>query len=181
MFEPFPILKTNRLTLVAIGQQHLNDLFRLFGNSEVTRYYNIITLTQLGEAQKIVDHFQNKVRDGLGIRWGICIEGSEQVIGTIGFNNFSKNHRANIGYDLLPEYWGKGIMNEALKAVLEYGFTILEVNRVEAEVMVGNTASENLLSRAGFTNEGLLRQWMYWNGQYYDMSMFSLLKREFCR
>ena len=120
------------------------------------------------------------MKAGLGIRWGICLEGSDRLIGTIGFNNFTKNHRANIGYDLLTEYWGKGIMSEALEAILEFGFNILEVNRIEAEVMTGNIASEKLLHKTGFTNEGVLRQWMHWNEQYYDMTMFSLLKREFC-
>ncbi len=180
MFEPFPILYTSRLTLVAIGQQHLGDILQLFGNDEVTKYYNIITLTRIDEAQKIVDHFKNKLSAGLGIRWGICLNGSEQVIGTIGFNNFTKNHRANIGYDLLSEYWGKGIMSEALEAIIDYGFNILEVNRIEAEVMNGNIASEKLLVKMGFTNEGVLRQWMYWNERYHDMTMFSLLKRDFC-
>ncbi len=178
MLEPFPILNTRRLTLVPIGQQHLYDIFKLFGNNEVTRYYNLITLTRIDEAQKIVDYFQNRMLDGLGVRWGICMYGNEQIIGTIGFNNFTKNHRANIGYDLMPEYWCKGIMSEALEAIIDYGFTILEVNRIEAEVMAGNIASEKLLTKIGFTNEGVLRQWLLWNEQYYDMSMFSLLKRD---
>lgn len=69
-------------------------------------------------------------------------------------------------------------MYEALETVLHYAFTQLDVNRVEAEVMQGNMASERLLIKLGFMREGLLRQWMYWNGSYYDMTMFSLLRSE---
>ncbi|MDB5191310.1 MAG: GCN5-related N-acetyltransferase [Segetibacter sp.] len=63
--------------------------------------------------------------------------------------------------------------------VIEFGFSQLAVNRIEAEVMQGNIASEKLLGKCGFTNEGILREWMYWNNKHYDMTMFSLLRSDF--
>jgi ribosomal-protein-alanine N-acetyltransferase len=72
MFDTFPTLHTDRLDLVEIKQEHLNDIFKLFSDSRVTQFYNIVTLTK----------------------------GHSNIIGTIGFNNFTKRHRANIGYDL---------------------------------------------------------------------------------
>ena len=66
-----------------------------------------------------------------------------------------------------------------LKVVVEFGFKELEINRIEAEVMLGNTASEKVLAKIGFKNEGILRQWMYWNEKHFDMSMYSLLQSEF--
>lgn len=65
-----------------------------------------------------------------------------------------------------------------MKAVIDFGFNNLEINRIEAEVMQGNIASEKVLVKLGFKNEGVLRQWMYWNGSYYDMTMFSLLRKD---
>ena len=65
-------------------------------------------------------------------------------------------------------------MNE----ILNFGFTTLEINRVEAEVMQGNIASEKVLHKLGFKKEGVLREWMYWNNNHYDITMFSLLKKE---
>lgn len=66
-----------------------------------------------------------------------------------------------------------------MKVVVEFGFKELEINRIEAEVMQGNTASEQVLAKIGFKNEGILRQWMYWNEKHFDMTMYSLLQSEF--
>ncbi len=178
MLDTFPTLHTDRLNLVEIKQEHLGDIFTLFGDSRVTQFYNIVTLNNEIEAQRFIDWFQNRFADKLGIRWGISLKSKDNIIGTIGFNNFAKRHRANIGYDLQSNFWNKGISTEALKAVIEFGFNQLEINRIEAEVMQGNIISEKLLTKLGFKNEGVLRQWMYWNDKHYDMTMYSLLKSD---
>lgn len=178
MFETFPTLHTKRLDLVEIKQENLGDIFKLFGDQKVTQFYNIVTLTQENEAQKLIDWFQNRFTEKAGIRWGIALKDQRNIIGTIGFNNVIKNHRANIGFDLQAEFWNRGFITEALKTVIEFGFNELEINRIEAEVMLGNLASEKVLSKIGFKKEGILRQWMYWNDTHYDMTMFSLLRKE---
>lgn len=63
-------------------------------------------------------------------------------------------------------------MTEVLKAVIEFGFSEFEINRIETEVMQGNIASVKVLAKTGFKNEGILRQWMYWNDKHYDMTIF---------
>jgi ribosomal-protein-alanine N-acetyltransferase len=172
----FPTLYTERLKLIEINDLHLADIFKLFGDDRVTKYYNVATLQEEASAQKFIDHFSNRFAEGAGIRWGIASKAvDDRIIGTIGFNNFEANHRATIGYDLQAVHWGNRYAVEAINAVAEYGFTHLNINRIEAEVMQGNHASEKVLAAAGFKNEGILRQWMYWNGQHYDMTMFSLL------
>lgn len=177
--DTFPILSTDRLDLVEIKQIHLGDLFKLFGDENVTRFYNLLPLKSEQEAQKSIDWFQTRFKDKLGIRWGIAIKGQKNIIGTIGFNNFTKQHRANIGYDLQPEYWNKGYITEALKTVINFGFRQLEINRIEAEVMQGNIISEKVLEKLNFKSEGVLREWMFWNERHYDMTMFSLLKTDY--
>jgi len=109
------------------------------------------------------------------------MKGQQKIIGTVGFNNFIKLHRANIGYDLQTDHWNKGYITEALKAVINYGFNKLEINRIEAEVMQGNIISERVLTKLNFKNEGVLREWMFWNEKHYDMTMFSLLKADYER
>lgn len=179
MFEIFPTLHTKRLDLVEIKAEHSGDIFKLFGDERVTQFYNAVTLTNQSEAQTFVDWFHSRFINKEGIRWGISMKGHSNIIGTIGFNNFTKRHRANIGYDLQADFWNRGFITEALEAVIEYGFNELDINRIEAEVMPGNPASEKVLSKIGFKNEGLLRQWMYWNDKHYGMIMFSLLQSEF--
>lgn len=178
MLENFPELQTERLSLIEIRQSHLNDYYQLFSDEEVTKYYNIVPFKEEKEAQKYLDWFSSRFKEGLGIRWGIALKGNENIIGTAGFNSFQRNHRGNIGYDLRPEYWNRGIITEALKAIIPFGFNKLEINRIEAEVMPGNTASEKVLTKLGFKKEGILRDWMYWNENHYDMIMFSLLKND---
>lgn len=172
----FPILCTERLDLIEINQKHLTDLFKLFNDENVTEFYNIKTLTEEKDAQKYLDWFQSRFHDKLGIRWGIALKGKTEIIGTIGFNNYTKDHRASIGYDLQKDYWNNGYITEALKAVIKYGFEKLEINRIEAEVMPGNIYSEKALNRLGFKKEGLLRDWMLWNEKHYNMIMYSLLR-----
>ena len=101
----FPILHTERLDLIEINQTHLSDLYKLFSDKKVTEFYNIKTLTEEMEAQKYLDWFKSRFHDKLGIRWGIAFKDKTEIIGTIGFNNYTKNHRANIGYDLQKYYW----------------------------------------------------------------------------
>ena len=175
MLDIFPDLHKTRLDLVEIRQEHLEDIFKLFSDCRVTRFYNVVVLTEQSEAQKYIDWFSNRFADKAGIRWGISLKGQNHIIGTIGFNNFTSRHRANVGYDLQAEFWNKGYGTEVLTAVISFGFKELDINRIEAEVMQGNTASEQVLTKLGFTKEGVLRQWMYWNGKHYNMAMFSLL------
>lgn len=175
----FPSLYTERLDLIEIQQSHLKDIFKLFGDEEVTRFDNLLPLKEEQEAQKYLDWFKSRFRERLGIRWGIALKGDENIIGTLGFNNFQKNHKASVGYDLQVDFWNKGIITEALKEVIKFGFDKLEINRIEAEVIPGNAASEKVLSKLGFKKEGILRDWMYWNEKHYEMTMFSLLRNEY--
>ena len=174
----FPTLTTKRLDLIEIRQSHLTDIYLLFSDKKVTEYYNLLPMKNEPEGQKLLDWFRNRFKDGLGIRWGIALKSKTNIIGTVGFNNFTPKHRANIGYDLQPSYWNKGYMTEALQAVIDFGFNELDINRIEAEVMQGNVPSEKLLEKLNFKREGILRQWMLWNEQYYDMTMYSLLRTE---
>ena len=178
MLEKFPELETERLNLIEIKQSYLDDYYKLFSDERVTRYYNIIPFKEKSEVQKHLDWFECRFKDKSGIRWGIVLKGRENMIGTLGFNNFQKAHRANIGYDLQFEYWNNGIISEALRGIIRFGFDELEINRIEAEIMQGNIASEKVLSKLGFKKEGVLRDWMYWNEKHYDMTMYSLLRGE---
>ena len=177
--KDFPLLQTDRLNLIEIKQCHLGDIYKLYSDENVTRFYNLLPFKCEQDAQKVIDWYQNRFKDQLGIRWGITLKGKQNIIGTIGFNNFTKRHRANIGYDLQTEYWNCGYITEALKAVIDFGFNQLEINRIEAEVMQGNVMSERVLDKFNFKNEGVLRQWMFWNEKHYDMTMFSLLRTDY--
>lgn len=159
-------------------QKYLTDLFLLSGDDNVTRYYNIKTFLKPEDGQIYLDWFRNRFTERAGIRWGIRLKGKKNLIGTIGYNNFTENHRANLGYDLRSAFWNNGYMAEAAEAVITFGFNYLKINKIEAEVIPGNSQSERLLLKLGFTNEGCLKAWIYGDNRHFDMSMFSLLKKE---
>lgn len=179
MFGKFPQLSTERLDLIEIKQVHLYDFFNLFRDERVAKYYNISPFKEVKEAQIYLDLFEFRIKRKTGIRWGIALKGRTNIIGTIGFNSFQRKHKGNFAYDLQFDYWNRGIVTEASKEVLKYGFEILEINRMEAEVMIGNIGSDKVLEKLGFVFEGVMRDWMYWDHNYYDIKMFSLLKREY--
>ena len=176
--DTFPILHTQRLDLIEIEQHHSLDVFNIFGDEKVTKYYNLLPLKNEQEALAEIDFFKQRFIAKTGIRWGIALKNKQNIIGTIGFNKFTIQHRANIGYDLQAKFWNKGYITEALEAVIDFGFNQLSINRIEAEVMQGNIGSEVVLGKLNFRNEGVLRQWMLWNNRYYDMTMFALLRSD---
>jgi len=175
----FPVLFSDRFKLIEIKEDHRNDIFELFGDDSVTQFYNISTLTKVEDADAIIKHFQTRFAERKGIRWGIAEPTNEKrIIGTIGFNSIVPEHKAQLGYDLKSSQWKRGVITEVIDCVLNYAFKNLNVNRVEAEVMPGNFASERVLEKNGFLKEGLLRDWMYWNNTHYDMYLYSILKSD---
>lgn len=178
MFDKFPNIRTPHLELVQITEQHAHDLFKILCDKEVSQYYNLVPPEDENDCQRLIDYFHERFKSKSAIRWGIQLNDNNGIIGTVGFNHFTKKHRANIGYDLQYSYWNKNVIAEALYAVISFGFFALDINRIEAEVMEGNDPSIEMLNSIGFKHEGTLRQWHYWDDKHYDMLMFSLLRSD---
>ena len=174
-FNNFPVLHTQRLSLIEIGHQHCANLYQLFNNPAVTEFFPVIPIKEEQDLLPMIALFKTRYSEKTGIRWGIALKGQTNLIGTIGFNSYTAKHKASLVYAILPEYWGNGYAQEAINEVVKFGISELEINRFEAEVMPGNVASEKVLEKLGFSYEGYLRQWMFWQGIYYDMKMYSLL------
>ncbi|WP_099361550.1 GNAT family N-acetyltransferase [Fredinandcohnia onubensis] len=173
----FPILETERLRLREIVHGDAQAIFTCFSNNDVTRYYGQDSLTKLEQAEQFVEFFAKNYKEKRGIRWGIELIENEVLIGTIGFNAWSLKHkRAEIGYELQPQYWRKGYTIEAVKKVISYGFDDLDLTRIGAVVFLENAASNELLIKLGFEKEGILRNYMYQNGVAYDTNVYSLVK-----
>ncbi len=176
----FPLLHTERLVLRNIKLADIEAVFNLFSDQDVTRYLDIATLQTLEDAEKFIEYERNRFEQGCGIRWGIVTKDNESLIGTCGFTSWvSTGHaRGDLGYDLHHGYWAHGFMTEALKAIIEYGFTTMQFNRIQALVTPGNARSMNVLRKIGFHKEGILREYVYSKGKFLDQICFSLLKRE---
>ncbi len=177
-FDSFPVLHTERLDLIEVSSLHTPDLFQLVTDNRVSRFFNVMPATQVSDMEKAVERFRKMYADKTGIRWAIQLKGATNIVGTIGFYNLTDKHRGVLAYALIPEYWNKGYVSEALEQILRFGFQDLELMRIDAEIRPGNIPSEQVLLKYGFTHEGLLRQWVLWNGEYQDMNMYALLAEE---
>lgn len=173
----FPILETDRLILRELKNEDAEGIFACFSNEDVTRFYGQETLKEIREAKKFIELFSENYHEKRGVRWGIERKGAQGIIGTIGFNAWLPKHkRAEIGYEIHPKYWRQGYTSEAVSEVLSYGFGVMGLTRIGAIVFIENEASNKLLQKLGFQQEGTLRKYMYQDGHAYDTYIYSLLK-----
>ena len=129
--------------------------------------------------EQLIHFYEHAFARRNDIRWAIVERPSQAVVGTIGFTAYSERHaRAELGYDLAKETWGKGVGTVVARRVVEYGFEELGLNRIEGTVMSGNARSERVLEKLGFVREGLLRQYKHARGEYRDYAMFSILRAD---
>lgn len=176
-FNPFPVLETGRLILYQLTFQDTSGLFRLRGNPIAMRYIGKPVLKDLSEAEALILHYHDHLLAGNGITWAIGLkEQNSQFIGTIGFHRLEKsNYRAEIGYILQPEFWGKGLMKEAIQVVLSYGFDSMALHSVEARINPDNIQSSSVLIKNGFVKEAYFKEAFCLDGDFYDTEVYSLL------
>lgn len=173
VLETFPELHIQRLKLVETGVQYLRDLFLLFTDRDVTRYYHVIPIVKEDDLLPMLSLFRNRFETKSGIRWAIILADTGEFIGTAGYNNLVIGHKGSLVYALRSSFQGKGYASEALAKIIHFGKTELGLTRIDAEVMPGNIASEKLLLKLGFTHEGLLHDWVSWQGDFFDVNVYS--------
>lgn len=181
VFSQFPYLETDRLFLRELRPGDAEAVFSYLSDSEVTRYLSAGPYNRVEQAGDMIDFLGGLFKNREGFRWGITLkEGADRVIGTCGYHAWARSHfRAEIGYELAREYWGQGIMREAVQSLLAFGFAEMALNRVEAHVLPDNLASARFLEKLDFQLEGLLRAYEFVNGKFQDILLFSLLKKSY--
>ncbi len=177
--QKFPIIETARLKLRRPLQKDAIALLEATQDEAVMKYYGMAPFVNKVEALAEINWFNKIYSQAEGIRWVITEKGVGNYIGDIGFHNYVKAHsRSEIGFKLTKVFWNKGIMTEALEQVLEYGFMVMQLNRIEAVVDPENAACLCLLKKAGFVEEGILREYEHEEKGYVDVVMLSLLKKD---
>ncbi|MGE5380779.1 MAG: GNAT family N-acetyltransferase [Methylocystaceae bacterium] len=169
--------RTPRFLLRQIRPEDLDQLFSYWSDEEVTRYLSL-RFYRRDEAAAMIEMLNRLPLEDTGMRWAI-VDDQGQVLGTCGFHKLDHEHRrAEIGYEIGTAYWGHGVIQEVLPAVLEFCFHTLNLNRLEAFVTIGNNRSLRTLKRLGFTDEGILREYEFALGQFQSYHMLSILQRE---
>ncbi|WP_394189285.1 GNAT family N-acetyltransferase [Pseudoalteromonas atlantica] len=180
----FPVLETHRLTLDHLSKEDSMSLFELFSDKRVVEYYDLAAFTELSQASNLIAFFNSRFNENSGVRWAIRLKETNEFIGTCGFNSWNlKMQSAVIGYDLLPKYWGMGFSTEAVHRIVKAAFLgelpCGKLNRIQGDTVPGNSASEALLLKVGFKEEGIRRQSGYWKNQFHDLTCFGLIKSEY--
>ena len=179
-FHPFQNIETERLLLRRIDEGDVNEVLELRGNPDTMKYIPRPLAKTKEDALGHIAMIEEKIVNNIGINWGITIKGSNKLIGIIGHYRIQpENHRAEIGYMILPEHNGKGFTTEAVKAVLAYGFDEMGLHSIEAVIDPGNIASEKVLQKIGFVKEAHILENELWEGKFWDTVIYSLLKRNF--
>jgi ribosomal-protein-alanine N-acetyltransferase len=178
-FGPFPVLESERLMLRRIIPADADDILRFKGDYAVTRYNGGQAYTDRQQALDLIDRLDAGYAERRSLAWGITLKPTDTVIGLVGFKSWHRSdYRADIGYDLAQAYWGRGLMPEAARAVLDFGFSEMALNRVEADANTANLASIRVLQKLGFRSEGVRPQQYYEDGAFHDLALFGLLRRD---
>lgn len=151
MSSPFLTLTTDRLLLRTTTQEDLPEVLYLRSDPEVNRYIFRSEKVGVKQAQEFLDRVSEGLANEQFYYWAITLLGTTKMIGSICLWNLSKDRtKAEIGYDLHPDYQGRGIMSEAMSAVLKFGFERLQLATIEAYTHKENDASMQVLKRNGF-------------------------------
>ncbi|MCB2291540.1 GNAT family N-acetyltransferase [Clostridium sp. CS001] len=178
--KKFPEIETSRLILKEIIETDDKDIFEIFSDDEAMKYYDIEPLKDLEEAKQLIQQLNRRFKNKKGIRWGIHLKDNYKLIGSCGYHSHNKqSFRAEIGYELSKEYWGQGLMQEALQSIIDFGINNLALNRIQALVEPKNIKSINLLQKIGFNEEGTLYEYEFYKGEFKDLAMLSLLKVDY--
>jgi len=145
------VIQTKRLILRPLQDNDAEEIFILRSNPELGKYIKRAPQKGIAEAYAFIKKIKNLVLNNSTYYWVIQLKNNPDCIGTICLWNISKDRKtAEIGYDLLLDFHGKGIMTEALVSVLKYGFDKLNFNLIEAFTHKDNQASINLLQSNRF-------------------------------
>lgn len=174
--QTFPRLETERLVLRQMEREDAKDIFLFLADAETMRFYDR-PFIQFEQAEQSILRHQKRFADREAIRWGITLKGEDKVVGNCGYAWDAENFSAELSYILAKPYWNKGIMSEALAAILQFGFDACRLHRIQAHVAVPNHASAQVLRKLGFQEEGLLRESLYVDQQFYDEKLFALLTK----
>lgn len=178
-FEPFPILETPRLVLRKIEDSDLQTIFRLQSDPEITRYFGRPPHSRIEQSEELLYKINDGLKNGTSIRWAITLRPSLAMIGSTGFWRWNQPHRnAEIGYELDAAHWGKGIMVEAIRPTLAFGFRAMNLHRVEANIDPDNLGSRRVLEKLGFQQEARIRENWFDGSRFTDTVHFGLLENE---
>ena len=179
IFDDLPKLETERLILRKITLDYVEDMHQYGSDDEVSKYVTWNTHETISDTKGFVEFVLSKYENNEVAPWGIESKEDGKFIGTIDFVWWQPNHKiAEIGYVLSKDYWGKGLISEAAKKIIQFGFEEMDLVRIQARCNIENIGSARVMEKAGMSFEGIIRKGIYAKGEHHDLKMYSILKEE---
>ena len=182
MTDPFegldelPSIATERLVLRAITPSDASALFAIFSDEQVMRFWSSAAMVSIEEAEALAREIDALGRARTLLQWGIVVKDDPGLVGTCTLYRWERRHRrAELGYALRRDVWGRGYATEAVTGVLRFAFDAMGLHRVGADTDPRNAASARVLERLGFEREGVQRETYLHLGEWADSVMWGLV------
>lgn len=178
MTTEFPIIKTERLLLRQFKENDLQNVFKGLSNPDIIKYYGI-SFDSLEATKEQIDWFAQLEKSETGIWWAVCSLDNKTFYGAGGLNSLNKEHKkAEIGFWLLTDFWGQGIMTEAMPIICNYGFNNLGLHRIEGFVDSDNINCKKAMSKLNFQYEGTMRDCEMKDNKFISLDIYAIIKIE---
>lgn len=182
IFHDLPTLETNRVILRKFTIEDAQDMFEYSSVPDVSRYIPWETHKSIDDSYEFLNYILKQYEEGKLAPWAIELKEIHKVVGTIDFVAwFPQHYRAEIGFILSKEHWGKGYIPEVARKVIEFGFENMELNKIKAPCMVENEQSQRVLQKLGMKLEGILKEEYLIKDKFRDMAVYSILKEDFIK
>ena len=178
--DGLPTLETERLVLRPYNQADAKRVQQMCGDPAVAATTLAIPHPYPdGAAEQWIATHADSFRQGTEVVLAVTLKPAGTVVGSIGLSVNKKHRRGELGYMVAREHWHHGYCTEAARALTDYGFSILVLDRIQATHFPRNTASGRVMQKLGMTREGRLRQYVSNRGTSEDVEMYSILRPEF--
>jgi ribosomal-protein-alanine N-acetyltransferase len=178
MNNTFPVLESDRLILRQFIDSDLESVFLGLSNPEIIKYYGI-SFETLEATKEQMTWFSELEKNQNGIWWAVCSKEDGQFLGAGGLNDLSKkDKKAEIGFWLLTENWGKGYMSEAMPIILDHAFNSIGLHRIEGFVDSQNANCKRAIEKLEFILEGTMRDCEIKDGNYVSLDIYSKISEK---
>lgn len=179
VFSDLPMLETDRMLLRKMTLDDAADMYRYASDPEVARYTTWEPHRSIEDSRRFLQLVVDDYEHGDCGSWGVVLKADDRFIGTAGYLWWNRDMaRAEIGYSMARDQWGRGLMTEAVSAIIQFGFERMGLNRIEARCDSLNVGSARVMEKCGMVHEGTLREYFKVDGDFRDLQLYAILRRE---
>ena len=178
MATEFHTIKTERLLLRKFIESDIENVFKGLSHPDIIKYYGVSYET-LEDTKEQMKFFADLEKNKTGIWWAVCSSDNQTFYGAGGLNSLSKEHKkAEIGFWLISDFWGQGIMIEAMPLICSYGFNKLGLHRIEGIVETENTNCKSAMAKLDFQHEGTMKDCEIKNDKFISLDIYAKLNQK---